>query len=686
MKYNISNLLKASLAVASVGSLTGCSDSFLEQDPLSFYEPSVTYSTVAGLESALSQCDSQLKFMVIDGNGNMLTGNTNLFFSDMGLYAKTDAGSAMMDDMAGKITPTSGMASGGDSNAMMLFWDRAWDGIKYANTVLTYIDEVKGLDDATRGEYKGRAYFHRAYHYYNLCLQFGDIPLVTKLPSVAKNNYTSTSKEAIMKMLAHDLEFAVENVKPQKQQNVWGVVNQEGCLQLLTKVYLCLGEWAKAEATATELINNHGLALMQNSFGTFVSGNDKTWPITRNVIWDLKRGENILDGANTETIMPILNFNDQQFTSYVIMRSNGVHWSNGIILDPNGLGGPSQNYARNNGNYNEELDWLRAIGRGIGCCRTSKYFNGPLWSYNGEMDWQDLRHNREVGNWLEMEDIKYNNPSSRYYGQNMRLYVTEDTRDNDGHAPWDINPETGNAYSTKQVGDLLCTDTIRSWYPTPLWVLYYKDQSAEENMGANQFNGVTKGSSCSNGNMYLYRLAETYLLRAEARLYQGKKGEAAEDVNAVRQRANAKHMFTAADINIGVIADERGRELYLEEWRQPELARISWCLARSGVQDEFGNTYSLDTWDKQDGTDLSGGSYWYQRCINYNIFNHGAIISGTTLNYRIDKHNLFWPVPNKAITANYLAPLRQNYGYDGYDANTPMFTDWEEAVADETKN
>ena len=38
-------------------------------------------------------------------------------------------------------------------------------------------------------------------------------------------------------------------------------------------------------------------------------------------------------------------------------------------------------------------------------------------------------------------------------------------------------------------GDLLVAkDTIRSWFPTPLYKVYILDQNAEENMGANQFN------------------------------------------------------------------------------------------------------------------------------------------------------------------------------------------------------
>lgn len=666
----INKLAKGCMVLTSVAMLASCSDSFLEQDPLSFYNPGNTYTIESGLRSAMAMCDLGLKEMLMDGNGNVLPIASVYFMSDIGLYAKTDV-NFFMDDFANKITPTDGMKGGGDENSMSRFWDRGWTSIKFANTVLSYVDQVSGLDDKTRNEYKGRAYFHRAYGYYHQALLFGDIPLVTKIIEVPKQNYKSTSKEAIFKMLVHDLEFAVKNVPSQKDMPYMGTVNQEACMQLLIKCYLVVGEYKKAEEMATDLINNHGLELMQQPFGTFVVGSDKTWPIQRNVVWDLHRGENVAISANKETIMPILNFSSQSWINYPQMRAMCVHWSNNIIKDPHGLPSPTLNYSRKDGKYDENLDWLRALGRGIGCFRTSPHYNRTLWIYDGEMDTQDLRHNRSVGNWVEMEDIKYNNPASDFYGQNLMLYAPE-------NYGWD---EETKEWKIKK-GSLLCTDTIRSWYPTPLYKVYIKDAAAEANMWANQFNGATKGDECSNGDLYLFRLAETYLLRAEAKFYQGNAAGAAVDVNEVRKRANAKKMFTT--VTIGDIADERARELYLEEWRQPELTRISWCLARSGQADEWGETYDLATWDKQSGTDLKGGSYWFKRCTRYSLFNNGVISSGSkNLNYQVDKRNLFWPVPNSAITANIGAQLRQNYGYDGYDDTVPMFTSWEEAVADE---
>ena len=662
---------KGCMALLSAALLTtGCSDSFLEQDPLSFYNPENTYTTESGLQAAMAMCDYGLKEMLMDGNGNMIPMVSLYFMTDIGLYAKTDAKTGMQDDFANKITPTSGMAEGGDGNAMQRFWNRTWNSVTFANTIISNVNKVEGLDPDLRDEYLGRAYFHRAYAYYHGVLLFGDIPLITKLIEVPKQNYKSTSKQAIFEKITEDLEFAIEHVPPQREIGYIGTVNQEACKQLLIKCYLVLGRYQEAEQLATDLISNHGLALMTAPFGTNVpSGNPETWAIQRNVLWDLHRGVNVTDAANTEMIMPILNYYTEGFVTYPLMRCVGAHWSNGIIIDPHNLGQPTNNYARNASQYNPQLDWLRALGRGIGCFRTSYHYNQTIWNYDGETDWQDLRHNRTVGNWVEMTDLKYNNPESDFYGQNMMLYAPEDYYD----------PETGDLLVEK--GKLLCTDTIRSWYPYPLYKIYILDQASEESQGSNQFNGATKGNGVSNGNMYLFRLAETYLLRAEAKFYQGNAAGAAEDVNVIRRRANAKKMFTT--VTIGDICDERARELYLEEWRQPELTRISWCLARSGQPDEWGETYDLATWDKQSGTDLNGGSYWFKRTTRYNIFNHGPINSGGVFNYQVDKRNLFWPVPNSAITANTGAQLRQNYGYDGYDDSVFMFEDWHEAVADE---
>jgi hypothetical protein len=112
----------------------------------------------------------------------------------------------------------------------------------------------------------------------------------------------------------------------------------------------------------------------------------------------------------------------------------------------------------------------------------------------------------------------------------------------------------------------------------------------------------------------------------------------------------------------------------------------------SGKPDEWGNVYDVNTYDKQDGTDPNGGSYWWQRVCHYNNFyNKGEDGKGThrlgrlTIIYNMNKHNLYLPVPQAAIDANTGNKMWQNFGYDGYDANRSVWTDWHDAVADEEK-
>ncbi|MDO5524762.1 MAG: RagB/SusD family nutrient uptake outer membrane protein [Prevotella sp.] len=656
----ITSAVTLGISITAGSFLTSCSEDFLKPDPLSFFEPKTTFNTESGLQAALAMADRHLRLYWTNYEKNNINVpiSTEYMFSELSVYGKTDQGGGIWDDVNGKLTPMGGMQSN-DTNHMMYFWDQTYTGIKYANTVLSNIDNVSSLSEELKNEYKGRAYFHRAFRYYSLVWQFGNVPLITKILEVPKQNYRSTTKEAIIQMCIEDMKKAVEWVPAQKDMVYYGMVNKEACRMLLAKLYLSAGEWKLAEEQCNELINNSGLALMKQPFGDASaanSGEPKTWNVTRNVIWDLHRPENKLIKANTETIMGLPNTSEQTHTDFLTMRIFGPYWSDDRLKMPDGERAVI-NYARNAKEYNQELDWLRVAGRGIGTVRLTYFAQHTLWNVNGVEDTDDYRHNSTVGNWMRMEDMKCNNPKSRYYGQNIMFNKPED-------------------------GSVLTNDTIRDWYDFPLYKIYLKDAVAEANQGANQFNGGTKGS---NVNWYLYRLAEAYLVRAEARLYQKDVTGATSDVNELRKRANCSQLYTT--VNIGDIANERARELYLEEWRNVELTRISYDLAKSGIADEWGNTYSLDNWDKQEGTDAQGGSYWYQRIMHYSYYNRGyTLASGkATLNYTMNKYNVFWPIPDGAITSNKDGQLWQNYGYSGYDADIAMWENWQDAVADEDK-
>ncbi len=68
------------------------------------------------------------------------------------------------------------------------------------------------------------------------------------------------------------------------------------------------------------------------------------------------------------------------------------------------------------------------------------------------------------------------------------------------------------------------------------------------------------------------RLADTYLLLAEAQIGGNKLTDAAESINIVRRRANAPDI-TAAEVDIDFLLDERARELCFEVCRKYALVR-----------------------------------------------------------------------------------------------------------------
>jgi hypothetical protein len=659
MKRYIKNKMATFIPLVVVAALlVSCSEDFLEPDPLSFYEPETTFTTESGLQAVLASADKQLRnnYIHYSAAGNSVPIGTEYVFSDMAKYGKTD-NSSTISDFANTIVPTGSFKTAtNDDFYLGFYWGEAYAGIKNANTILTYIDNVTSLTEEVKHKYMGQAYFHRSYRYLNLVYQFGDIPLITKILEVPKQSYYSTKKEAIIEMITADMEKAVEWVPDQSKLPYVGMVNKGACRQLLIKCYLASGRFKDAEAQADLLINQSGYSLMQGSFGTFdPGGNPTTWAINRNVIWDLHRPENKVIAGNREAILVMPNGGVQSFLPFASMRIFGPNWNSGTLTTPDGKQAAGR-FASNNANYQAKYDYARALGRGIATISASYYSQHPMWVVNGIEDKQDLRHNSAVGNWVNMEDLKYSDKSSAFYQQNFRL-------------------KNGTTFLSK--------DTLREWFDFPLYKIYLHDVVNETNPNATDFQGASTGGKA---HWYLYRLAETYLLRAEARFYQGNVGGATQDVNVIRARAGASQMY--GQVTIGDICAERGRELYLEEWRNAELKRISHCLALSGKPDEWGQTYNKANWDKQSGTDAAGGSYWYQRISHYTLYNKypsGIVVPNGTKFYTMDKRNNYWPIPNSAITANIKGKLSQNFGYDGYDPNVKVWDKWQDAVADESQ-
>jgi hypothetical protein len=209
-----------------------------------------------------------------------------------------------------------------------------------------------------------------------------------------------------------------------------------------------------------------------------------------------------------------------------------------------------------------------SLGRGVGFFTPSPYMETEIWQSDFQNDIRNSVFNMQ-------REFYNNNPASKEFGKVI-----------------------------KPTPDLI----NRSYH---VWV-----KKASSPYGHPQGYDV-------NGRMYtdIYamRLAETYLLRAEAYLGKSDKAKAAADINVVRARAKATPV-DPSKVDINYILDERTRELVGEEPRRLTLSRL-------GVL--------------------------YDRVVKYN-----SVSKATVKPF----HNLL-PIPQNAIDANSGAELKQNTGY-----------------------
>jgi hypothetical protein len=82
------------------------------------------------------------------------------------------------------------------------------------------------------------------------------------------------------------------------------------------------------------------------------------------------------------------------------------------------------------------------------------------------------------------------------------------------------------------------------------------------------------GTSGNQSNdMVIFRLADAYLMRAEASMHNGDLVTALADVNKVRARAGVA-AWTPAELTFATLLDERSRELAWEGWRRNDMIRF----------------------------------------------------------------------------------------------------------------
>ncbi|MCX2452593.1 RagB/SusD family nutrient uptake outer membrane protein [Pedobacter sp. PLR] len=610
-------LCTAALLVAD----TGCKKNYLDANQLSSYSPE-NLDNPNAMRAALNGVALLLRREYFGDSAPMLTES---LFSDVAVDGTTDK-STPAQDLVTRITPDANLNSD-DFNKVGWYWDNSFVAIRQANTIITRIDVPKYASEAEKNAILGSAYFYRAYYYYRLVHQFGDVPLLLNDLDAPRSDFYSTKREVILARMKTDLEFAQTWVTDNVNK---GEVTKGAVSHLLTKVNLALGKFDEAILSATNVIGGGKYGMMTSRFGSTASD------ATKNVVWDLHRMDNKAISTNKEALFLVIDREAfQGFTpnGSQLMRNTVPAWHFANLRSPSGSGIQAITDA-----VTAEIPLTKMYGRGIGRYRGTPYSTKYIWT-----DQTDYRHAK--GMWMDMTDLVYNNPA---------LKTSKNQVDKDLYGKPIQQYTPANIATVFQNGAL---DTIRHWFGWPHYKVFINSTNTLAN---DPYWSPPRGT---NTDWYVFRLAETYLLRAEAYYWKGDLGSAMSDINVVRARANAALLTDISKINIGTILDERARELFWEEPRKTELTRMAYIFALTGKMAYNGKTYTLNAFSDQ--------NFFYDRIIEKNDFYKNNVRTIQGVNYRIAPYHVLWPVPATAQRFNTEGHINQNKGYSGYESNVP---------------
>jgi starch-binding outer membrane protein, SusD/RagB family len=523
-------------------------------------------------------------------------GNRNFISNEHGY---SDLAASLFQVDFRKVTPSYSFAY-----PILSFFENSYTYIKNTNTIISRIDGIEWENQDVRNRILAEALWFRSYWYYRLVTTYGDIPWVGEELRGPKLDYYSTSYWAILEQIQGDLEYASQWLPVARAK--LNSPSKGAADHLLTKVYLARGEFDKAIASANRVINGP-YALMKQRFGVVASN-----PY-RNLLWDLHRPENKNNPANTEVILTTVERPD---------APPGTWWTSNFGTGSMRLYAPSYWKVMDETGgraTNWNLPGSDTLGIGNADVRTIDYFHYRIWE-DDTYKWNttpDLR--RVTTNWIEM-------------GDSISDIITARPG----------SPQLGEPLNRKYYGSL--ADTMDTWYPWPHYKIYVPTPNFVQPRGG-------------ESDWYVFRLAETYLLRAEAYFWKGDLGPAADDINEVRARANAP-LISAAAVTLDYIFDERARELYTEEPRHSEMIRVSFILGKLNR-----DGYSLQS--------LHEKNWYHDRVMRVNDHYIPPVTVFYANTATILPNHFLWPIPQSVITANTKGVINQNIGYDGDHLRVP---------------
>ena len=417
-----------------------------------------------------------------------------------------------------------------DVNKFDGLWTLYYRVINTANHIISQANrEDVPLSEADKNLFLADAKAVRAWAYRHLTYLFGDVPLSLQPSSGAtiRRDWTRTSVAEVREQMIEDWLFAVQHLPV--ESTLAGRMTKGAAEHYLAEMYIVKGGYAEAISWADRAINNPSYSLITERFGD--GSGEPGVPFM-----DMFRDENAnREDGNTEALWV------KQFAEgvtggelYNAMKRKHMSRYHSIVIDG--------------------VNPLRATANrgGEGRARTSL----TKWALDLYEPQDDRGSEYAIRKYFILQDAEGNSPMPAdrlppgwNYGDTLHLDWSED-----------ITAATRNR-------------TTWPWSRKVDWA-----------------NPATPGMRENYKNVPYLRLAETYLLKAEAQYLNGDPDGAAETLNVIRRRANASEIDVSA-VDIDFILDERQRELAIEEQRRYTLIRTGKLVERTRLYNNYGGEF-----------------------------------------------------------------------------------------------
>lgn len=237
--------MKKIFSLLIIASLFSCSEDFLDRQPEDALSTGAFYNNPAEIKAGLIACYEPLQTIY---DRNQVPQYLEI--------ASDDGKDVLWQSNEYLFKKTTG-------NSRPAFWQNHYKIIVNSNNIIDIINNYKPLNSAEQellNAYKGEASFLRGLAYFNLVRLYGDVPKVVERlndPTSAIGIGRTSVSEIYNSVIIPDLELAIANSFKKSDVDLQGEearANKGAALTLLGKVYLTLGDHAKAAATLKRLI------------------------------------------------------------------------------------------------------------------------------------------------------------------------------------------------------------------------------------------------------------------------------------------------------------------------------------------------------------------------------------------------------------------------------------------------